>query len=225
MNLLKYMLTVDVKETCNTNLQSSPSYSSSSDSTQSLSSSSSSKMPDFSVKRRSTPLSSVVKPVEPSTLPVSRAHLPAIVPIVDLHPSRGQRYTIKAKVCAKGDMHPWSNGNGKGELFSFDIIDNSNSAIRVTAFHGAAKKWFPILQEDKVYIFSTPMKLGKCNPKYNTLPHPFEITINEKTIIELLPEDPQQSFSVGDLVLENLRTISDTRFMNDDDSFDLIGIY
>jgi hypothetical protein len=54
-------------------------------------------------------------------------------PIASLHPYHS-KWTIKARVTAKGDKRTWSNAKGEGSLFSVDLLDAQGGQIKATMF-------------------------------------------------------------------------------------------
>lgn len=45
----------------------------------------------------------------------------------------------------KSDIRKWSNARGEGQLFSFDLVDES-SEIRCTAFRDMVEKYFDLIK-------------------------------------------------------------------------------
>ena len=54
-------------------------------------------------------------------------------PIASLHPYH-TRWTIKARVTAKGERRTWQNDKGNGSLFSVDLLDAHGGQIKATMF-------------------------------------------------------------------------------------------
>lgn len=119
----------------------------------------------------------------------------AFSPIASLTPYRS-RWTIKARVTAKGDMRTWTNQKGEGKLFSVDLLDNEGGQIRATMFNDAADKFYPVFQQDKVYVISKA-QLKLANKKFNRLPNEYELTLNADAEVSFFGEDntiQQQKF-------------------------------
>lgn len=106
----------------------------------------------------------------------------SIIPISALNPY-SQKWTIKARVTAKSDMRTWNNAKGSGNLFSVDLLDSSNGEIRGTFFKQDADKFFPILQESKVYTFTGGTLKLIQNKQYSTLKNNYEITFSTSSVI------------------------------------------
>lgn len=74
-------------------------------------------------------------------------------PIASLHPYH-TRWTIKARVTAKGEKRSWNNAKGSGGLFSVDLLDAQGGQIKATMFKEAMDKFYDVFQENHVYIIS-----------------------------------------------------------------------
>ena len=89
------------------------------------------------------------------------------VPIESLNPYNS-RWTIKARVVSKGDKRTYeSPKTGPGSVFSFDICDESGE-MRVTVWREAADRFFPMVEEGRVYLISKG-QLKIANKKYSNL--------------------------------------------------------
>ena len=97
-------------------------------------------------------------------------------PISSLHPYHS-RWTIKARVTAKGDKRTWTNAKGEGSLFSVDLLDAQGGQIRATMFKDACEKFYDLFQENKVYSISKG-QLKPANKKFSRLPNEYELTLN-----------------------------------------------
>lgn len=96
---------------------------------------------------------------------------------------------IKGRVTSKTPMKTWANERGTGNLFSFDIKDESGE-IRVTAFKEQANRLMDMIQMGQVFIiFKAQVK--PANKKFSTLPHEFELTIGDDTEVNAGDENDQ----------------------------------
>jgi hypothetical protein len=68
-----------------------------------------------------------------------------VVPISSLT-TFTQRWTIRARVVAKGDIRTWNNARGTGRLFSVTLVDDSATEIRATFFQEAVDRFNDLLQ-------------------------------------------------------------------------------
>eukprot|EP01036_Dinobryon_divergens_P023274 gene23274-31602_t len=120
-----------------------------------------------------------------------------IVPISGINPY-SQKWTIKARVTSKADIRRWSNAKGEGTLFSIDLLDNQNTEIRATFFKDACDKFFPLIEQGKVYTFSGGQLKLVQNKQYNNLKNPYEITFSIQSEIRAVTDDTDikvQTFS------------------------------
>ncbi|KAK6454686.1 DNA replication factor A [Scheffersomyces xylosifermentans] len=103
-----------------------------------------------------------------------------ITPIETLSPYQNN-WTIKARVSYKGDLRHWSNAKGEGNLFSVNLLDESDE-IKASAFNETAESAHKILEEGKVY-YITKAKVQSSNKKFNHLSHPYELVFDRDTQI------------------------------------------
>ena len=104
-----------------------------------------------------------------------------VYPIEALSPYQN-KWTIKARVTFKSDVKHWSNARGDGKLFSVNLLDESGE-IRATGFNDAVDRWYPVLQENKVYFFSKA-KVNIAKKQFSTLNNEYEITFEASSEIE-----------------------------------------
>lgn len=104
-----------------------------------------------------------------------------VYPIEALSPYQN-KWTIKARVTLKTDIKHWSNARGDGKLFSVNLLDESGE-IRATAFNDAVDRFYPMLQENKVYFISKA-KVTIAKKQFSTLPNEYEISLESSSEIE-----------------------------------------
>jgi replication factor A1 len=122
------------------------------------------------------------------TKPVMRAEAQSgVIPIRGLNPYN-QRWAIKARVTNKGEKKTWNNAKGTGTLFSIDLLDSDGGEIRGTFFKDTCEKFFPIIEQQKVYTFSGG-SLKPANRKYSNIDNAYEITFDDKTTISPVEDD------------------------------------
>lgn len=106
----------------------------------------------------------------------------AVVPISSINPY-SNKWTIKARVTSKSAMKTWSNAKGEGTLFSIDLLDSAGTEIRATFFKDACQKFFPEIEEGRVYTFSSGSLKVVANSNYSRIKNPYELTFDVKSDI------------------------------------------
>jgi len=123
-----------------------------------------------------------------------------IIPISAIHPYRNS-WVIKARVTNKGRIRTWNNQRGEGKLFSFTMLDSSGVDIRGTMFNETCDKYYPLIEQDKVYLF-TRGKVKPGDPKWNTCKSDYEITFSNDSNITPVEDDAsilQETFNFKSL--------------------------
>ncbi|XP_059640341.1 replication protein A 70 kDa DNA-binding subunit A-like [Cornus florida] len=151
--------------------------------------------------------------------PVAKNEAPArIIPIAALNPYQG-RWTIKARVTAKGDLRHYNNPRGDGKVFSFDLLDSDGGEIRVTCFNAVADQFYNQIEHGKVYLISKG-SLKPAQKAFNHLRNDHEIFLESTSTVQPCFEDdksiPQQQF--------HFRPISDVEGMENNNVVDVIGV-
>uniref|UniRef100_A0A8C6PIC3 Replication protein A subunit n=1 Tax=Nothobranchius furzeri TaxID=105023 RepID=A0A8C6PIC3_NOTFU len=86
-----------------------------------------------------------------------------------------------ARVTNKSNIRNWNNSRGEGKLFSFEIVDESGE-IRITAFNNEVDKFFPLVEQGKVYYISKA-SLKPANKQFMKLNNDYEMTLNSNSSI------------------------------------------
>nr|DAD19355.1 TPA_asm: hypothetical protein HUJ06_020818 [Nelumbo nucifera] len=151
--------------------------------------------------------------------PVAKNEAPArIIPIAALNPYQG-RWTIKARVTAKGELRHYNNPRGDGKVFSFDLLDSHGGEIRVTCFNAVADQFYNQIEVGRVYLISKG-SLKPAQKNFNHLNNDHEILLESTSTVQLCMEDdssiPRQQF--------NFRPISEVEGMENNSYVDVIGI-
>jgi len=95
------------------------------------------------------------------------------IPINALSPYITPHWAIKVRVTSKGLMREFK-GKNTGKVFSFDVIDEQGTEIRVTCFNKEADRFFSVVFPKKVYF----IKRGriKTNNGFSRIRHDYAIT-------------------------------------------------
>ncbi|KAE8693179.1 Replication protein A 70 kDa DNA-binding subunit A [Hibiscus syriacus] len=143
---------------------------------------------------------------------------PRIIPISALNPYQG-RWTIKARVTAKGELRRYNNARGEGKVFSFDLLDSDGGEIRVTCFNAVVDQFYNQIEAGKIYLISRG-SLKPAQKAFNHLNNEHEIFLDSTSTVQLCYEDdnriPQQQF--------NFRTISEIEGMENNTMVDIVGV-
>uniref|UniRef100_A0A2P2QMJ4 Replication protein A subunit n=1 Tax=Rhizophora mucronata TaxID=61149 RepID=A0A2P2QMJ4_RHIMU len=151
--------------------------------------------------------------------PVARNEAPPrIIPIAALNPYQG-RWTIKARVTAKGELRHYNNPRGDGKVFSFDLLDSDGGEIRVTCFNAVADQFYHQIEAGRIYLISKG-SLKPAQKNFNHLHNDLEIFLESSSILQPCFEDdnsiPRQQF--------HFRPISDVEGMENNSVVDVIGV-
>ncbi|GER56231.1 replication protein A 70 kDa DNA-binding subunit [Striga asiatica] len=151
--------------------------------------------------------------------PISKNEAPArIIPIAALNPYQG-RWTIKARVTAKGDLRLYNNARGEGKVFSFDLLDSDGGEIRVTCFNAVADQYYDQIEPGRVYMISRGA-LKPAQKTFNHLRNDHEIMLDNNSTVQPCFDDdnsiPQQQFC--------FRPISDIEGLDNNSVVDVIAV-
>ncbi|XP_030454003.2 replication protein A 70 kDa DNA-binding subunit A [Syzygium oleosum] len=143
---------------------------------------------------------------------------PRIIPIAALNPYQN-RWTVKARVTAKGELRHYNNPRGDGKVFSFDLLDSDGGEIRVTCFNAVADQFYNQIETGKVYLISRGT-LKPAQKNFNHLRNDHEIYLETTSIVQPCNEDdnqiPRQQF--------HFHPISDVEGMESNSIVDVIGV-
>ncbi|KAK1368315.1 Replication protein A subunit [Heracleum sosnowskyi] len=176
-----------------------------------------------------SPSNSHVRPIQPAYPqvppmygnrgPIAKNGAPSrIIPIAALNPYQG-RWTIKARVTAKGDLRQYSNQRGEGKVFSFDLLDSDGGEIRATCFNAAADQFYHQIEDGKVYLISKGT-LRPAQRNFNHLPNDHEIMLDSSSTVQPCFEGEhsiaQQRFQ--------FRNINEIEGLENNTIIDVIGV-
>ncbi|KAL5550823.1 hypothetical protein UlMin_000999 [Ulmus minor] len=151
--------------------------------------------------------------------PIAKNEAPArVIPIAALNPYQG-RWTIKARVTAKGELRHYNNPRGDGKVFSFDLLDSEGGEIRATCFNAVADQFYNLIEVGKIYMISKG-SLKPAQKNFNHLRNDQEIFLESTSTIQPCFEDdnsiPKQLF--------HFCPISDIEGMENNSVVDVIGV-
>eukprot|EP00201_Polytomella_parva_P020560 CAMPEP_0175044996 /NCGR_PEP_ID=MMETSP0052_2-20121109/4146_1 /TAXON_ID=51329 ORGANISM="Polytomella parva, Strain SAG 63-3" /NCGR_SAMPLE_ID=MMETSP0052_2 /ASSEMBLY_ACC=CAM_ASM_000194 /LENGTH=733 /DNA_ID=CAMNT_0016308415 /DNA_START=83 /DNA_END=2282 /DNA_ORIENTATION=+ len=98
------------------------------------------------------------------------------------------RWAIRARCTVKSDLRRFNSARGEGKLFSFDLLDEEGSDIRVTAFNQEAERFFELIRLGHVYSVQHA-SLTQKKPQFNSTSHAYEIKLDRQSLVEEVPED------------------------------------
>ena len=104
---------------------------------------------------------------------------------------------------------------GSGTLFSIDLLDAEQTAIRATFFKNACDRFFPLLSEGNVYYFSGGKLKASTNSQYSSIKNNYELTFDERSdIIECfdvsdIKEIPLEFVSIMDIQNKEVNAMID----------------
>ena len=144
------------------------------------------------------------------------------LPIKEISTYCGRNWQFVARVTLKSAMRAFNSAAKKGQLFSVDLLDKDGGEIRGTLFNRAAEKFFPLLEQGKVYRFGKGT-IKVANKTYSTLKHNYEITFEEESLIEEVTESPEVA-QIDTEMRFNFTRIRDLSTRSMPCTVDLIGV-
>jgi replication factor A1 len=117
-----------------------------------------------------------------------------VYPLVSLNPYEGN-WTIKVRVSSKGPLRLYTNARGQGNVFNVELTDEEGTEIQATMFKEAADKFYDKLQLGKLYYISKG-SLRAANKRYSTINNEYEMTLNQSSEVEEIPEQESSSFKL-----------------------------
>ena len=94
-------------------------------------------------------------------------------------------WVVKARVASKIFKETTRNG---GALLKIELVDQYGTSIEGTFFKKSAEKFAPLINENKVYLFSDG-NIKLANKKYTSVMNDFAITFEEHARISEAKDD------------------------------------
>ncbi|KAJ6698966.1 REPLICATION PROTEIN A 70 KDA DNA-BINDING SUBUNIT A [Salix purpurea] len=118
-----------------------------------------------------------------------------IIPINALNPYQ-ERWAIKGRVTAKGDLCCYNNAQGDGKVFYFDLLDSVGGQIRVACFNAVVDCFYDVMEVG--YLISKG-SLKPAQNNFNHLKNEWEIFLRQLqlwifSLKKIVPYIPQQQF-------------------------------
>lgn len=133
---------------------------------------------------------------------------------------KGNNWHLLARVTKKNNKRKFGGRGREGQLFSVTLTDNEGAETRGTFFNAAADKFFGLLEEGQVYVFSGG-KVKQADKRY-TSGIDIEITFDEKAAIS--PEADNGEIPQLGGVIEPLESLASIQSQEKDAQVDIVAI-
>jgi replication factor A1 len=94
-------------------------------------------------------------------------------------------WVVKARVANRSELRTTQKG---GQLLKIELVDSYGSQIEGTFFNDSAKKYHPLLEKNKIYLFSNGM-IKMANKKFSSLKNDFCIIFEKQSDIQEANDD------------------------------------
>ncbi|XP_059070652.1 replication protein A 70 kDa DNA-binding subunit A-like [Cryptomeria japonica] len=140
-----------------------------------------------------------------------------IRPIKALNPFQN-KWTIKGHVTNNRKMHQYSTPKSIGQVFSFDMIDDEGTEIRITCFSDVVEMHYHRVEAGTYYTVSKGC-IKEVDTKWNKLNNHLEITLENNSILK-------RCDAVVDSEANNSRftSINEITYCTNNTLVDVIGI-
>jgi replication factor A1 len=97
-------------------------------------------------------------------------------------------WQIKARITKKYDKKFFKRDRGQGQLLNIDLIDGFGTPIQATFFNDTVDKFFNLLKENSVYLFSNG-EVRLANKKFSAIKNDYCIVFNINAEITSVGDD------------------------------------
>ena len=93
-------------------------------------------------------------------------------------------------------------------------MDDRHCEIKIVAFTNQATLYYEEMQIGKCYMIQNG-RVNKANPLYARLPNPYEICMNEDTVIKSIPDIPQIPFQKWNFIsIESISNVTPGKYVD-----------
>ncbi len=97
-------------------------------------------------------------------------------------------WRVKARLTKKNPLREWTNAKGTGCLLNVELMDKEGTQIQATFFNDGARKYDPLLTENKVYLFSNG-NLKISNKKFTSIKNDYCLNFDANAEVQEVDDD------------------------------------
>eukprot|EP00741_Cyanophora_paradoxa_P004684 tig00000823_g4546.t1 len=112
-------------------------------------------------------------------------------PISALSPYNA-RWNIRVRITNKSAIRNWNNQRGSGQMFNIEMLDDQGGEMRATFFTEGVKKWYDVIEVNKVYSIQKG-QIKVADKRFNRTNCEYEMTLDQNSLIELVSDGSADS--------------------------------
>lgn len=112
------------------------------------------------------------------------------------------KWMIKGRVVAKGDIRRFTNQKGEGKLFNFEVSDGT-AQVKIICFSECVDIFYPLIEAGKVYTIARGA-VKMANKQYSTNPFDYEIVLDKNSEIQHVDDEDAPRYFFNFTSLSNL---------------------